>query len=257
VLLAAACTGDSTGDVEVDLNTGVGSAGGISRRESVALPTTLAPPTSEGAPTSTEGSSPPGSKPAVATSGPTVASSTVATTAQMPCSDFDPAGVEVVVAEESWSLRGPAVGGVIASVSAPLDGPAPRLLGGAQLDDDPVPELLVASGDPAVALVSVYDADGCDLREPLDTLSGQPVRLLVGVAAEEAGAVACDGQELIVSSFSRQEADDAEGDTQVRWVGQTWALSLFSGSWERSEPVPVTHTESELAAVAGVHCSTG
>lgn len=267
VILVAACTGESSDDVEVDLNTAVvRRAGGGPNGESVSLPTASSPTTASSTPSERDTAQPsnpvPTStspEPAPTTAPSTTAVITTATSTTVapptPCADFDPSSVVVVIDGETWRLQGSGPGGAIASEPLPLEVLEPWVLGAVQLDNDDQAELLVAFGDnPAAPLIAVYDTAGCRLIEPLDVVSGQPIRLLVGVAGDRAGAVACDGQELIATTVTRSEPVDAEGQTQVRWVGESWVLSLFSGSWERSGPVPVTLGEGQLAATVGLHC---
>ena len=79
-------------------------------------------------------------------------------------------------------------------------------------------------------------------REVLDTL-----QVTLGVGSDEDFR---SGEDRV-----HYRVDGVEGQARVRWEGEAWTYTLFSGTWERNGPLPVTVDEAGLAELVGVHCS--
>ncbi|GEM_PF-6423657 len=258
VLILLACSGSDDGvdagavaEREVDLNTAIG------RGETPSATTREVPPI----PTSTVSTNPSAATsstiaPAPSTGQPTSTSTdTAPATTSQPCAMFDSGAVRLTQDDTGWQLVG---AGGIASASRSLDERTWSLLGGLQLDDDPAPELVVqAVEEEGPISVIVYDAVGCDLVAVADALTGEVVEFQVGVADVVAGGMICDGFEVIDISLSRVDLVDSEGLGQVRWEGEAWARTLFSGLWERDGPTELTVLDDDLLGVATLECPIG
>jgi len=252
LLLAACSPAEDVGDGEreVDLNTAIGR-GESPTAATVVLPTTSTPTAGESGSTSLPPSTSEAPLPTMSIS--TTVPSPTTTTA--PCAEFDAGAVRLEETDGGWRLVG---NRPLASRTHDADERQRSILGGIQLDDDPPLEVVVqAIGIEGPVKATVFDAVGCDLVAVADALTGEVVEFQLGVADLTAGGMICDGREVIQISLQRADLVDSEGNAQVRWEGEAWSRSLFSGLWERQGATQLTVTDEELGEVAVIDCDLG
>ena len=249
-VVAASCGQRDSSDAEVELNTAVG------RREAAGetAPVVTLPIVQETTSTTTEPVAPASSVQ------PTTLSETTTSatpTAAPRCVELAASSVVVVSSENGWSLEASTTAGEsVVSGVFPLEGDPPIVIGSAQLDDDDSLEVLIGEvADAEASWVRVFDFARCRLEEPLDAVSGQPVKMLVGRLGDAAGGVACDGPDVVVTALTRSGGgDDAIGPS---FDGYAVVLSLFSGLWERGPEIPSSFGPDDVAGVTGLYCSDG
>ena len=260
-----ACSDDpaaESADAEVELNTALGRRGTPSSTDPVVSVTTTAVPTTTSAP-----------GPTVVTSGPSTTVAAPTTTAE-PCSEFG--SVSVTVSDDTWSLTGRAADGTpIASDQLPLEAGLGRVVGERDFDHDGRPELLVvAEGDGVTSRLLVFEFRRCRLSEPRNPLTGEAVRPVVGVFADQAGGVVCRDAGLEVTTLSAvfdgadpdtpapdsSEPDTSEPDTTgpaqqlVGWTGAVEELTLFAGAWEVRSSIDLSVPPTDVTEVALLAC---